>query len=172
MQITWAEQNPVIFLSFQNTFLSFKEVHFSEGYIYIHKNRYICSNGEVYFLKVFTLGVAQPSEKGFDPFTFRKYHQNFKTMLYPKFQLGNDETHNEQRNCLNLIILGFPGGSSGKEPACQCGRHKRHTFDPVVGKIPWWRKWQPTPVLLPGESQGQRSLAGYGPYGRIELDMT
>jgi len=32
-----------------------------------------------------------------------------------------------------------------------------------VGKIPWRRAWQPTPVLLPGESRGQRSLAGYSP---------
>ena len=44
---------------------------------------------------------------------------------------------------------GFPGGTSGKEPACQCRRHKRHGFDPWVGKIPW--AWQPTPVFLPGE---------------------
>jgi len=36
-------------------------------------------------------------------------------------------------------------------------------FDPCVGKIPWRRAWQPTPVFLPGESQGQRSLAGYSP---------
>ena len=34
-------------------------------------------------------------------------------------------------------------------------------FDPWVGKIPWRRAWQPTPVLLPGESHGQRSLVGY-----------
>jgi len=55
----------------------------------------------------------------------------------------------------------FPGGASGKEPACQCRRHKRHWFDPWVRKIPWRRKWQPTPVFLPGEFQEQRSLAGY-----------
>ena len=46
---------------------------------------------------------------------------------------------------------------SGKESACQC---RRHGFDPWVGKIPWRRKWQPTPVFLPGESHRQRSLAG------------
>ena len=45
-------------------------------------------------------------------------------------------------------------------------------FNPWVGKIPWRRKWQPTPVFLPGESQGQRSLAGYSPWGRKELDTT
>ena len=50
---------------------------------------------------------------------------------------------------------GFPGGASGKEPACQCRRRKRHRFNPWVGKIPWRRKWQPTPVFLPRESHGQ-----------------
>ena len=39
----------------------------------------------------------------------------------------------------------------------------RHAFRPWVGKVPWTRKWQPTPVFLPGESHGQRSLVGYGP---------
>ena len=45
-------------------------------------------------------------------------------------------------------------------------------FDPWVGKIPWRRKWQPTPVFLPGESYGQRSMVGYSPWGRKESDMT
>ena len=45
-------------------------------------------------------------------------------------------------------------------------------FDPWVGKIPWRRKWQPTPVLSPGESLGQRSLVGYSPQGCKELDTT
>ena len=58
---------------------------------------------------------------------------------------------------LKKCMEGFPGGSDGKEPACQ---HKGPAFDPWVGKIPWRRKWQLTSVLLPGESHGQRSLAG------------
>ena len=41
-----------------------------------------------------------------------------------------------------------------------------------VGKIPWRRKWQPTPVFLPGESRGQRSLVGYSPWGHKESDTT
>ena len=45
-------------------------------------------------------------------------------------------------------------------------------FDPWVGKIRWRRKWQSTPVLLPGKSHGQRSLVGYSPRGRKESDMT
>jgi len=52
---------------------------------------------------------------------------------------------------------------SGKEPACQFRRCKRHGFDPWIRKIPWRRAWQPTPVLLPGESHEHRSLAGYSP---------
>jgi len=48
----------------------------------------------------------------------------------------------------------------GKQPVCQCRRHKTHRFDPWVRKIPWRRKWEPIPVFLPGESQVQRSLMG------------
>ena len=45
-------------------------------------------------------------------------------------------------------------------------------FDPWVGKIPWRRKWQPTPVFLPGKSHGQKSLASYSPQGHKESDTT
>ena len=51
----------------------------------------------------------------------------------------------------------------------QCGRPG---FDSWVGKIPWRRKWQPTPVFLPGKFHGWRSLVGYSPWGRKELDTT
>ena len=54
------------------------------------------------------------------------------------------------------MSLGFLGGTSGKEPACQCKRHKRCRFNPWVRNIPWRRKWQRTPVFLPGKSHGQR----------------
>ena len=63
--------------------------------------------------------------------------------------------------------LGFPGG---KEPICQRKRPERRRFQPWVQKIPWRREWLPTPVFLPGESHGQRSLAGYSPQGRKELN--
>ena len=70
-------------------------------------------------------------------------------------------------------LLDFPGGASGKEPTCQCRRCKRFRFNPWVRKILWRRKWQPTPVFLPGESHGQRSLVGYSPWGckRIGHDL-
>ena len=64
------------------------------------------------------------------------------------------------------------GGASGKKSACQCRRRKRHRFDPWIGKIPWRKKWQTTPVLLPGKSHGQRSLVGYSLWGCKESDTT
>ena len=63
----------------------------------------------------------------------------------------------------------FPGGSDGKSVCLQCSRPG---FDAWVGKIPWRRKWQPTPGLLSGKSHGQRSLVGYSPWSRKESDMT
>ena len=61
---------------------------------------------------------------------------------------------------------GFPCGSEGKESACNAG-------DPgSIRKIPWRRKWQPTPVFLPREFHGQRNLVGYSPWGHNEWDMT
>ena len=49
---------------------------------------------------------------------------------------------------------------------------RKPSFDPWVRKIPWRRKWQPTPVFLPGESLGQRSVEGYGPWDCKESDTT
>ena len=64
------------------------------------------------------------------------------------------------------ITMGFSGGSDDKV-CLQCGRP---TFNPWVRKIPWRRKWQPAPVLLPGKLHGQRSLLGYSSWGHKELD--
>ena len=77
-----------------------------------------------------------------------------------------------------LVCGGFPGGSDGKEsdsaskesPAVRFCAILR--FDPWVGKIPWGGEWLPTPVFLPREFHGQRSLAGYGLWGHKESDTT
>ena len=66
-------------------------------------------------------------------------------------------------------VGGFPDGANGKESTCRC---RRFGFDPCVGTMPWRRKWQPTPVFLPGESHGQRSLAGCSPWGHKETQLT
>ena len=68
--------------------------------------------------------------------------------------------------------MGFPDGSASKASTCNIGRHRRLGFDPWVGKIPWRRKWQPTPVFLLGKSHGQRNLEGYSPKDCKELDTT
>ena len=57
-------------------------------------------------------------------------------------------------------------------PAVQETQGRRPRFDPWVGKIPWRWAWQPTPVFLPGKFHGQRSLAGYSPWGCKESDTT
>ena len=67
---------------------------------------------------------------------------------------------------------GFPRWLSDKESAYQCRRRRRLGFDPWVGRIPWKKKWQPTPVLLPAESHGRRSLVGYSPWDHKESDRT
>ena len=89
-------------------------------------------------------------------------HPHFTSLLDSIFKRGNW--------LYNLsTTLGFPWCCRGKESACQ---YRRCGFRPWVGKIPWRREWQPTPGLLPRESRGQRSLAGYSPWGCKELDTT
>ena len=84
-------------------------------------------------------------------------------------QLGMNEK--DKRQVLSLG-WGFASGASGKEPACQSRRRQRGKCDPWVGKIPWRRAWQPTPVFLPGKSHRQRSLAGCSPWGPTESETT
>ena len=73
---------------------------------------------------------------------------------------------------MSRIKEGLPRWLSGKESAHKCRRHRRLDFDPQVGKILWRRKWQPTPLLLPGKSHGERSLAGYSVQGqRVGHDL-
>ena len=75
--------------------------------------------------------------------------------------------------CGYLHVEGFSGFRlNGEESICQCRRHRRCEFDPWVGKLSWRRKWQPTPVFLPGEAHGQGSLAGYNPCRPKESDTS
>ena len=77
----------------------------------------------------------------------------------------------------NLMVMaygrvGFPWWLSRWRILLQCWRHRRCRFDSWVGKIPWRRIWQPTPVFLPGKFHGQRSLVGYSPWGHKDLEIT
>ena len=81
--------------------------------------------------------------------------------------------HCEQKHWTHEAITPHsPRWCSSRETVCQCRRCKRRGFQLWVGKIPWRREWQPTPVFLPGKSHGQRTLVGYSPWGHRESDMT
>ena len=70
-----------------------------------------------------------------------------------------------------MTSMGFPGSSVGEKSTCNAGDTGDMGLIPgECGKIPWRRAWQPTPVFLPGESHGQKSLVGYRPWGRHESD--
>ena len=64
--------------------------------------------------------------------------------------------------------LGVPRWHSDKESACQGRRHKKHWFNPWVMKNLRSRKWQSTPIFLPGKSHGQRSMVGYSLWSHKE----
>ena len=102
--------------------------------------------------------------------TTRPFRYNLKQILYN--YLVEVINRFKGLDMVDKVSGGFPGGASGKELTCQCRRHKRHGFDLWVRKISWRRPWQPTPVFLPGESHGQRSLVGYSPYHRVAKSRT
>ena len=72
--------------------------------------------------------------------------------------------------CIHIYLyMGFPSGSDGKEPARYVGNPGSV---PELGRFPWRRKWQPTPVFLPGKLHGQRNLEGYSLWSSKESDKT
>ena len=73
----------------------------------------------------------------------------------------NSRSSNSHGILVPTVWRGFPGGTGGKEHTCQCRRLNKGGFDPWVGKIPWRRAWQPTPVNKGAD--GQRSQVRYGP---------
>ena len=90
------------------------------------------------------------------PLPYPRWKRAAASVFFPQFCSDIIDTHSVysvQHNDLRAFQW-----LSGKEPICQC---TRPGFDPWVGKIPWRRKWQPTPVFLPEKSHGQRSLVGY-----------
>ena len=112
------------------------------------------------------------------------------TIPFPKFFLKIPQDHHkvqilpalsQQQKAVSICVqtqtglfkpLGFPGGASGKEPGYQCRTNGMWVRSLGGEGWTWRRAWQPTPVFLPGESHGQRSLAGYSPQGHKESNMT
>ena len=93
--------------------------------------------------------------------------------VWPLSTLGNWKKHspeliNQERKYQHLALW-----SNWRWDLTQITTpERRHRFNPWVRKIPWRREWLSTPVFLPGEFHGQRSMAGYSSWGRKELDMT
>ena len=106
----------------------------------------------IYSLVIHLLSQIRPAA-----YQFLQKKIDILKLLQPKLALGL------------LTSEGLPWWLSGKEPACQC---RKHEFDPWVGKIPWSRKWQPTPILLPGTLHGQRSRVGYSPWGHSQTQQS
>ena len=100
------------------------------------------------------------------------WHKNYFELKAFEKTPGSISSSWSQWNSIPYALWGFPGDAIGKESACQCRRHKRRRFVAWIGKIPWRSKWQSTPAFLPGGVHGQRSLAGYNPWGLKDSDMT
>ena len=110
-------------------------------------------------------GSQQPSTSALGSEKGRPNHQTAENsrlqVLAPaSFCLLNTHAH---------PFWGLPWWLRRPSVRLRCGRPG---LDLWVGKIPWRRKWQPTPASLPGKFHGRRSLAGYSPWGPKELDMT
>ena len=101
--------------------------------------------------------------------------QTFEDLHWFKARYGNDNgrlsrsSEPPRKLGSSTPTLGLPLCLRRLRICLQCGRPR---FDPWVGKIPWRRKWQPTPVFLPGEFHGQWSLVGCRPWGHKEWDTT
>ena len=111
--------------------------------------------------------VAIPFSRGFSDPGVKAGSSKLQADSLPSKQPGKPKNTGVGHHCLlrNLAlenIIGLPWWVSGKEFTCQC---RRYGLDPWVRKIPWRKKWQHTPIFLPGKSHGQRSLAGYNPSG-------
>ena len=87
----------------------------------------------------------------------------------PHSTMCNQHANRSHFYCEKSWIRITKGGASGKEPVCQC---RRREFDPWVGKVPWRKRWQPTPEILPGKFHGWRSLADYSVQSHKEPDTT
>ena len=103
------------------------------------------------------------------PSSSLKYIWKWDCMHQGLVKIHNVSGYSVVQQTLMSTCNNMPGGLlswiSSKEFACQGRRHKRCRFDPWVGKIPWRRERQPTPVFLPEKSHGQGSLVGYRPRG-------
>ena len=83
-------------------------------------------------------------------------------------QLMNGKMKKKRKKSMWCIHTGLPWWLSGKQSAYQC---RSHGFNPWSGKIPWRRKWQPTPVFLPGEPMGRAAQCATVQGVRVRHDL-
>ena len=99
-------------------------------------------------------------------------HSGFPSMYWKALPFLPSEKKQMALFSPKQVQAGLPRWRSGKESACQCRRCRRRGFDLWVRKIPWRRKWPPTPVFSPWKPHGQRGLGGYSPRGCKESNTT
>ena len=121
--------------------------------------------------------ILIPCQRNMSPFklanyTFTKWKRGMVLQLEEGLWRGIKVQNSMSIGNWEALWLALSRDNSGKESTCQRRRRKRCKFHPWIRKIPWRRKWQPTPVFLPGKSHGQRNLAGYSPWDYKELDTT
>ena len=145
---------------------------------------WVLISAEMVVVAVTIITVASVSKyfcKGPDSECFRLWGPYSLDYILSTVLSWHENSHRQFINqwvwlCSNLNVLvdtkGFPSGSMGKEFACNAGETEGTVLIPGLGRSPGRRAWQPTPVFLPGESHGQRSLAGYSPWGHKELNTT
>ena len=106
------------------------------------------------------------TRKQFNHWLSSSTNQRFSVILTPSLLQGVSKRH--EPVVMRDTWEAQRTGDTKRLSTFWCRSQRRPGFDPWVGKIPWRRKWQPTPVFLPGESHGQRSLEGYSPQGHKE----
>ena len=97
-------------------------------------------------------------------------HKSLFPQTWPKPRRDTSQSSNMFFKT-SIIVIRLPWWLSGKESTCSAGATETRLWS-LGQEDPWRRAWQPTPVFLPGESRGQRSLGGYSPWGWRESDMT
>jgi len=137
-------------------------------YVQEIKNIFLCGPILKSLLSLFHQKVSKSWNNLIEQFSqqtsFMRILWNLRTFKASIWSLGDEFKWSSYK------FKGLPWGHSGKESTCQC---KRCGFDPWVGKIPWRRKWQTTPVFLTGESHGQRSLVDHSSWiHEVEMSWT
>ena len=144
---------------------------------YVHTGRVQCQNPRAvprFRVPLLSPPLLSPFLTPLNKWSFIQKPRNVKFLK--KRHLVPDRSF---QSCVTIVhlypyiyICGLLWWLSGKESCLRCRKRRRCGFNPRIRKIPWRRKWQPTPGFLAGKSHGQRSLVGYSPGGHKESDRT